>query len=169
MFLPHNKVSEVAREMVRVLTESGQVETDVPREVQMDLEAVLNEYLRTEADLLARARETVTARSLPQRDYARVLRQLADQKNVKLGEDALDYVLDQLVSMLLGSSNVEEVYAEDHELRRTLREPLRREAGASEKLDQEVRAQMKHVQEGTSLWEVEYQRMMSDIRRRRGM
>ncbi len=169
MFLPHNKVTEVARDMLRALTESGQVETDVPREVQLDLEAVLNEYLRTEADLLARARDTVTSRGLPQRDYARVLRTLADQKNVKLGEDALDYVLDQLVSMLLGSSNVEEVYAEDHELRRTLREPLRREAGASEKLDQEVRAQMKHVQEGTSLWEVEYQRMMSDIRRRRGM
>jgi hypothetical protein len=169
MFLPHNKVADVARDMVRALVAAGDIETAVPREVQLDLEAVLNEYLRTEADLMTRARETVTTRGLPPRDYARVLRTLAEQKNVKVGDEALDYVLDQLVSMLLSSSNVEEIFAEDHDLRRKLREPLRREAGASDKLDLEVRAQMKHVQEGSSLWEVEYQRMMSDIRRRKGM
>jgi hypothetical protein len=32
-----------------------------------------------------------------------------------------------------------------------------------------VRNQLKHVQEGTSVWEVEYRRMMDDIKRRRGL
>jgi len=71
--------------------------------------------------------------------------------------------------MLLSSSNVEEVYVEDHELRRKLRIPLRKHEGAAAKLDLEVRGQMKHVEEGSALWEVEYQRMMEDIRRRKGM
>lgn len=169
MFMPHNKVSEVAKEMLRLLMEGGDIETPVPREVQLDLEAVLNQYLRTELDLAAQARETVTARGLAQRDYGRILRTLADQKNFKVGEEAMDYLLDQLVQMLFSSSNVEEVYAEDHDLRRKLREPLRKHEGTDQKLDQEVRSQMKHVQEGSTLWEVEYQRMMADIRRRRGL
>jgi hypothetical protein len=169
MFLPHTKVSEVAREMVQALLAAGDIETHAPREVQLDLEAVLNEYLRMEGELAAKARETLTARSLPPRDYARVLRALAEQRQVKVGDEAADYVLEQLVHMLLNSSNVEEVYAEDHDLRRRLRAPLRKHEGIDAKLDSEVRAQMKHVQEGTSLWEVEYQRMMSDIRRRRGL
>ena len=33
----------------------------------------------------------------------------------------------------------------------------------------EVRGQLKHVQEGTGLWEVEYRRMMEDVRRRKGL
>jgi len=169
MFLPHSRVADVARQMVQSLTADGDIETAVPREVQLDLEAVINEYLRTEGELMVRARETVESRGLSQKDYGRVLRTLADQKKVKIGEEALDYVLGQLLEMLLNSSNVEEVYAEDHVLRRKLREPLRKEGNTDEKLDKEVRSQLKHVQEGTSLWEVEYQRMMADIRRRRGV
>lgn len=169
MFLPHNKVSAVAKEMLTLLLESGDIETLVPLEVQLDLEAVLNQYLRTEHDLATQAREAVDARGLSSRDYNRVLRSMAEQKNFKVGDEALDYVLDQLVQILFTSSNVEEVYAEDHDLRRKLRDPLRKHEGARESLDKEVRSQIKHVQEGTSVWEVEYQRMMEDIRRRRGL
>lgn len=169
MFLPHNKVSEVAKEMLGLLLETGDIETNAPREVQLDLEAVLSQYLRTENELVSRARETLTARSLPNKDFGRILRSLADQKRVKVGEEAVDYVLEQLVEMLLSSTNVEEVYVEDHELRRKLRIPLRKHEGAAEKLDQEVRGHIKHVEEGSALWEVEYQRMMEDIRRRRGL
>jgi uncharacterized protein len=169
MFLPHNKVSDIAKEMLGLLLETGDIETEVPREVQLDLESVLSQYLKTESELMAKARETLTARGLPAKDYSRILRTLAEQKKVKIGEEAMDYVLEQLVEILLNSSNVEEIYVEDHELRRKLRIPLRKHEGAAEKLDQEVRGQMKHVEEGSALWEVEYQRMMEDIRRRKGL
>jgi hypothetical protein len=169
MFLPHNKVSDIAKEMLGLLLETGDIETEVPREVQLDLESVLSQYLKTESELMTKARETLTARSLPAKDYGRILRTLAEHKKVKVGEDAMDYVLEQLVEILLNSSNVEEIYVEDHELRRKLRIPLRKHEGAAAKLDQEVRGQMKHVEEGSALWEVEYQRMMEDIRRRKGL
>ncbi len=169
MFLPHNQVAEVAKEMLSLLLESGDIETPVPREVQLDLEAVLNQYLRTEHELATQAREAIASRGLSSRDFGKVFRTLAEQKNFKVGDEAMDYVLEQLVQILFSSSNVEEVYAEDHELRRKLRAPLRKREGSDEKLDREVRSQMKHVQEGSALWEVEYQRMMEDIRRRRGL
>lgn len=169
MLLPPNKVSDVAKEMVQLLTDGGDIETETPREVQADLEAVLQQYLKTEQDLQSKARETLTARSLPPTEFPKVLKALADQRRIKIGEEALDYVLEQLVEMLLNSNNVDEVFAEDHDLRRKLRIPLRKQAGASEDLDQAVRAQIKHVQEGTSVWEVEYKRMMEEIKRRKGL
>ncbi len=169
MFLAPHKISEVAREMVQSLLKEEHIETNLPREVQLDLEAVLNQYSRTEQDLLMKARATLDARGLSPRDLPRVLKGLADQRKVKVGEEALDYVLEQLVEMLLNSSNVEEVFAEDHDLRRQLREPLRKRAQDEVKVDKKVRSQLKHVKEGGALWEVEYQRMLEDIRRRKGI
>jgi hypothetical protein len=64
---------------------------------------------------------------------------------------------------------VDEVFAQDHVLRLRMREPLRKQFAAEDQLDQEVRGRMKHVQEGSSLWEVEYRRTMDDIKRRKGL
>lgn len=169
MFLPPNKVSEVAQEMLKLLLESGDIETELEREVQLDLEAVLNQYLRTEQELQTKARDTLSLQGRPSSDFGRVLKALAEQRKVKVGDEAIDYVLEQLVEMLLNSSNVEEIYAEDHELRRKLRIPLRKQVNADQDIDRAVRKQMKHVEEGSTLWEVEYRRMMEDIRRRRGV
>ena len=67
------------------------------------------------------------------------------------------------------SANVDEVFAEDYELRRKMRDPLRKQLVEEEAFEQEVRGRLKHVQEGTGLWEVEYRRMMEDIKRRKGL
>jgi hypothetical protein len=64
---------------------------------------------------------------------------------------------------------VDEVYAEDFELRRKLRDPLRREFNRGDEVEAEVRNQLKHVEEGSSLWEVEYQRIREDVKRRKGL
>ena len=94
---------------------------------------------------------------------------VAEQKHVKIGEDAIDYLLDQLLEILMHSSNVDEVFAQDHVLRLRMREPLRKQFAAEDQMDQEVRGRLKHVQEGTQIWEVEYRRMMDDIKRRKGV
>lgn len=169
MLLPHNKVADVAKEMLQLLLDAGHIETEAPREVQLDLESVLNQYLRTEQELQTKARDTLAARSLPPTEFPKVFKALAEQKKIKVGEDALDYVLDQLVEILLNSNNVDEVYAEDHDLRRQLRTPLRKQAQSGEDLDQAVRAQLKHVQEGTGVWEVEYRRILEEMKRRKGL
>jgi hypothetical protein len=67
------------------------------------------------------------------------------------------------------SANVAEVFAEDVVLRRKMREPLRREVTADTELEKEVRGRLKHVEEGSALWEIEYRRMMEDIKRRKGL
>jgi hypothetical protein len=94
---------------------------------------------------------------------------IAQERGIKLGDEAIDYVLDQLVEMLMHSQNVEEIYADDITLRRKMRDPLRKHAQIDDEVQAEVRNQLKHVKEGSALWEVEYQRMLDDIRRRKGL
>ncbi len=163
------KVSQIAAEMVSSLTKDGSVETESPKEMQLDIEAVLNQYIRDEQEVSEKAKDMLAARSLPPTDMGKVKRLIADQRKLKLGEEAIDYLLDQLIEMLMHSNNVAEVFAEDYELRRRMREPLRRQLGDEEELQKEVRAQLKHVEEGSALWEVEYRRMMEDMKRRKGL
>src|SRR5690606_17395863 len=127
-------------------------------EVQADLESVLNQYVRDEHEINEKAKELLAARGLPTSEFGKLKRLIADERKVKLGDDAIDYLLDQLVEMLMYSSHVEEVFAEDVDLRLRMRGPLRKAAAEEEKLQQAVRGQLKHVQEGTAVWEVEYQR-----------
>lgn len=163
------RVPQIAAEMVSLLTKDKAVETESPHEMQLDIESVLNQYIRDEQEVSDKAKDMLAARNLPPGELGKLKRLVADQRKLKLGDEAIDYLLDQLLEMLMHSSNVEEVFAEDYELRRRMREPLRRQLGEEEELQKEVRAQLKHVEEGSALWEVEYRRMMEDIKRRKGL
>jgi hypothetical protein len=169
MRLHSAKIPSIAAEMVAALTRSGDVETEAPKEVQLDIVSVLNQYVRDEQEVSDRAKDVMASRGLSQSEFARLKKLVADERKLKLGEEAIDYLLDQLVEMLMHSNNVEEVFVEDYELRRKMREPLRRQLVEEEELQAEVRGQLKHVKEGTSMWEIEYRRMMDDIRRRKGL
>ena len=81
----------------------------------------------------------------------------------------LDYLLDQLVEFMMHSANVDEIFAEDIVLRRKMAVVLKRHMAVEEELEKEVRGQLRHVQEGTSTWEVEYARVMEEIKRRKGL
>ena len=67
------------------------------------------------------------------------------------------------------SQFVEEIYSEDTKLRKTLREVLRRNMQADDDLDREVRRHLKHLSEGTSSFEVEYQKQLEAIKRKHGL
>jgi hypothetical protein len=169
MRLHSAKVPAVAGEIVQALTKEGAIETDSPHEVQLDVESVLAQYVRDEQDITEKAKDLIASRNLPQSELAKMRRLVADQRKIKLGDEAIDYLLAQLIEMLMHSANVEEIFAEDFELRRLMRDPLRRQQLEEEKLQEEVRGQLRHVKEGSSVWEVEYRRMMEDIKRRKGL
>jgi len=169
MRLHSAKVPEISTQMVRALTAAGDIESASPKEVELDVQAVLNQFIADELDVSERAKDVLAQRGLPSSELGRIKKLLADERKIKLGDDAIDYVLDQLVEMLMHSANVDEVFAEDYELRRKLRDPLRKQAAADQEIDLEVRSKIKHVKEGTAVWEVEYRRMMDEIKRRKGI
>jgi len=163
------RVPAIANRMVQALTGGGAIECEAPAEVQKDLESILNQYIRDEREATEQAKDLLASRNLPPSELPRLRKLAAEQRSIRIGDEAIDYLLDQLVEILMHSNNVDEVFAEDFELRRLLREPLRSEDAEEEKLQAEVRGQLRHVKEGTALWEVEYRRMMEEIRRRKGL
>ena len=107
--------------------------------------------------------------SPPQSEYQRFRKLVADERGLKIGDETLDYLLDQVVQMLMHSSNVDEVYVEDVALRRRMAPIFKKHMAVDESLDADVRAQLKHVREGTREWEVEYARVLEQVKRRKGL
>ena len=169
MRLFSGKVTPLSEELVKTLADHKDIECEHRREVVLDLESVFTTYLRLEKEAADRARDMLQARGLPQTELPRLRKLAAEQKGIKVGDDLLDYLLDQLIEMLMHSAHVDEVFGEDHDLRRRMRPVLRKYLEMDEALDGEVRGKLKHVQEGTRTWEIEYQRLMGEIQRRKGL
>jgi hypothetical protein len=169
MRLYSGKVGTIASEIVRTLTEAGDIETERKNEVQLDIESVLNSYLKTEKEAADKAKDLMQSRGLGTTEFARMKKLAAEQKGIKVGDETIDYLLDQILEILMHSSNVDEIFSEDVELRRKMAPILKRHMAVEEELEKEVRGKLKHVEEGTRTWEVEYARIMEDIRRRKGV
>jgi hypothetical protein len=169
MRLYSGKISSIATEVVRALLASNDIESENPKEVEADITAVLNQYLADEREVNDRAKEVLERTGKPQGEYQRVRKLVADEKGIKVGDETLDYLLDQVVEMLMHSGNVEEVYVEDVELRRKMAPFFKKHMAVDSDLDADVRAQLKHLREGSREWEVEYARVLEQVKRRKGL
>src|SRR5262245_42297224 len=95
------KAPQIAAEMVPALTTDGAIEVDAPGEVELDIASVISQYVKDEQEVSDRARDMLAQRNLPPTDLGKLRRLFADQKKIKLGDEAIDYLLDQLVEMLM--------------------------------------------------------------------
>lgn len=163
------KIPLIAADIVRQLVAEGDIEATEPREVEADLESVLKEYLRLDRELTERAKDRAEASGKGKEEIGRIKRQLAEQKGFALGDEGISWMLDQLIAMLLRSNNVDEVFSEDPAMRRKMRAVLQKHTATDETLDRDVRAQLRHVEEGSALWEVEYKRIEEKLKRNRGL
>ncbi len=169
MRLFSGKIASLSEEITKALVDAHDIECESKKEVAKDIEAVFTNYLQIEREVTDKAQEVVRSRGLPFNEVGRIKKVMAEQKGIKLDEDLLDFLLDQLVEILMHSGNVDEVFVEDHVLRKTMRPLLRKHGAIEDELETEVRGKMKHVQEGSRTWEVEYKRIMADVQRRKGL
>ncbi len=169
MRLYSTRVSAIAGEVVRSLVAAGDIEAEAPREVEADVEAVLSNYLAVEREVNDRTKELLERTGRGQTEFNRVREQVAEQKGIKVGEDTLDFLLDQVVEIFHHSSHVDEIYPEDVVLRRKMAPIFKKHMALEDSIEAEVRAQLKHVKEGTRTWEIEYARAMDAIKRKKGL
>jgi hypothetical protein len=169
MRLYASKIPPIVDAVVRALVESGDIETNDPAEFKRDVESVLREYLRANRDITERAKDLLEIRGLPYSDLFRTRRQLAEEQDFGIGDESLTWITNQLIEVFMRSTFVEEVYAEDSVLRRKLREVLKRHMQHDEDLDREVKKHLKHLEEGTSSFEIEYQKQLDRIKRKHGL
>jgi len=159
-------VPKIAKDIVRslLLHKAIEVKDGHRDEAELDIAAVVVEYLDA-LDLLNHdAHEALQRHSLGPENLGRVKRSLADARKIILGEGAEEHVIERLLSGVFNSKNVEEVFAEDNDIRKVVKEALDKYVGVDEELDREVRGRLKNLREGTSEWEVEYGRLVEQMR-----
>jgi len=163
------KINIIAAEITAILIDEGDIETESPEEVELDIVAVLREYIRTDRDLTERAKDLCETKNLPYSAFPKIKHQLAEQRGFITGDEAIDYMMEQIIRAFMQSQFVEEIFSEDHELKRKMRGVLKRHTEIEDELDKEARDKIKNLQEGTRDWEIEYKRAMEQVKRRRGL
>jgi len=163
------KVDTIAAEVITRLTTDGDVDVTDANEAQLDVAAVLKEYIRVDKDLTEKAKDILEIRGLPYSALGRTKRQLPDQKEFGLGEDGITWICNQLVETFMQSKHIEEVYADDVTLRRKIKDIARKHMAVDDEIEQEVRARIKNLQEGTAAWDVEYAKVLDQIKAKHGI
>lgn len=166
MRIYRERISSISSTIVKALVagELIEVEPEMREEVELDIESVLKEYRRTDRELSERARDLVSLRNLDYSYTHKIKAQLSREKNFKLGIEGVDWMTEQMLEILMQSRFVAEIFGEDNDLRRTIAPVLKRELGVDNTLDQEVKRRIKNLQEGTSDYDIEYQKTMDRIR-----
>ena len=152
-----------------ISSKSRSIRASCSLEFKQDVESILREYLRKSREITERAKDILEARGLPYSDLYRVRRQLAEEQDFGMGEESITWMTNQLIELFMASNFVEEVYVEDHVLRRKIRDLLKRHMQADDDLDREVRRHIKHLADGTENFEIEYQKQLDMIRRKHGL
>ncbi len=164
-------IPAVAREVIERLTKDGDVEVEPLRvgDAEMDMASIMKEYLAAEERVNQATREALERRGYDHSKFNQVKREMADVRGFKMGDEGIEYVIGQMIEFLLVSRNVEEVYAEDNVIRKKVFQIMKRHLDIDEDLDREVRGRLKHLQEGTPAWDVEYQKAIDQLRRNKGL
>lgn len=169
MKLYTGKVATIAEEIIQGLTRDGDIEVADTHEAQLDIEAILKEYVRLDRELTDKAKDVMEQRNLPYGQFGKIKRGMADERQFALGDEATAWIANQILESFMASAHVEEVFADDVVLRKKVREILQKHMSVDEELDQEVRRRIKNLEEGTAAWDVEYQRAMEQIKRKHGL
>jgi hypothetical protein len=169
MRLFSSHVPSIATECARILLAANDIESESPKEVEADIASVLKSYLQTEQEVNDRTKELLERTGRGSGEFNRVREQIAESKGIKVGDETLDHLLDQVVEMLNHSHNVDEIYVEDIVLRRKMAPVFKKHMGADSSLDADVRAQLRHLKEGSSTWDIEYQRVLEQVKRKKGL
>lgn len=169
MRLYSGKIPNIAGEIVKILVDSGDIAVVDRGEAEMDAQAVLKEYLRLDREITERAKDVLQKRGLPYEQFGKVKRTIAHEKGMGLGEEGLEWMTSQMIESFMQSPHVEEIFAEDGVLRKRMADILKKHMLVDEELDEEVRRKIKNLEEGTATWEIEYTKVLDQMKRNRGL
>jgi hypothetical protein len=169
MRLYSGKIPVIGTELVKSLVDAGDIAVSDKAEAELDVQAVLKEYLRLEREITDRAKDVLQKRNLPYEQFGKVKRALAGEKGFGLGDEGLEWMTNQMIESFMQSPHIEEIFAEDAVLRKKMADILKRHMMVEEEIDAEVRKRIKNLEEGTATWEVEYNKAVDQIKRNRGL
>jgi hypothetical protein len=166
MRLYRGKVETIAEEVIRTLKAEESVELEDENEARLDIEAVLKEYLRLDREIVDDAKNRMEARGLGYSQLGKMKNSVSKERGAPSQDEVLPYLLDQIMNILFHSANVAEIFAEDMALRKSITPILRKHMEVDSDLDREVRSKIKNLQEGTTDFDVEYARVMEQVKQK---
>jgi hypothetical protein len=169
MRLYSGKIPVIGSEIVKGLVDAGEIAVTDRPEAELDVQAVLKEYLRLEREITDKTKDILSKRNLPYEQFGKVKRAVAGEKGMGLGEDGLEWMTNQMIESFMQSPHVEEIFVDDSTLRKRMVDILKRHMMVEEEIDAEVRRRIKNLEEGTATWEVEYNKALAQIKRNRGL
>ena len=69
----------------------------------------------------------------------------------------------------MSSRHIEEVFADDTVMRRKIKDICKKHMSVDEAIDQEVRDRIKNLEEGTNAWDIEYNKVLEQIKQKHGV
>ena len=161
-------IPKIAKDVVRVLLVNHAIEVEDGRrdETELDVAGVLVKYLNDIDQLTNDAKEAINRHDLSPEALGRVKKNIASKRKLEIGDNSLQFVQNLMMNSLFDSKSVQEVFADDDELRTMISEAMDKYLGVDAELDREVRNRLKNLREGTVEWEDEYNRVIGHMRSR---
>src|SRR4051794_4866856 len=137
-------IPSIARDVIATLMADGDVEVETMRvaDAEMDMAAILKEYLASEERVNQATREALERRGYDHSRFNTVNREMADVRAFKMGDEGLDYITNPMIEFLLTSRKVEEVFAGDHGIRKNISQVFKNPLDVDGETDPDARSRL---------------------------
>lgn len=171
MRLYRSQIPRIAEDIIATLVLDGDIVVDQTErpEAEADVRAIMEEYLRQESKVVQDTREYMEQNQVTYDQFGKVKAGFAEQRQHPTGDDGIRWIAGQVIENFMISRYVSEVFGEDKKMRKTMMRLFRKHLVEEADLDKEVRGRLKNLRPGTDKWEIEYKRVMDEVRRKRGL
>ncbi len=86
-----------------------------------------------------------------------------------LSQLRIEYLTGKIIEILWNSEHVEEIYASNRTLKQKISAIFEEYCNLDEVVEEEAARRLKHLQKGTQDWEIEFDKLSEEIRRKKGI
>ena len=165
------KIAPIAHEVIQTLNDTGLIEVDPEKrtEAELDLVAIMEEYLRRDSALREAVRENMSAHNIPYEQYGKVRSKMAEEWGHPTGDDVERFLSRQMVENFMISHFVTEVFADDKEIFKKILQILVKNDVDEGALRAEAQERIQNIPEGTVDYELALNRAMKEVKKRHGL
>ena len=165
------KIGPIAHDVIQTLNDTALIEVDPEKrqEAELDLVAIMEEYLRRDSALREAVRENMSAHNIPYEQYGKVRSKMAEEWGHPTGDDVERFLARQMVENFMISHFVTEVFADDKEIFKKILQILVQNDVDEGALRAEAQERIQNIPEGTVDYELALNRAMKEVKKRHGL
>jgi hypothetical protein len=171
MKLYRSRIPTIAHAIIDNLTREGLIEvaSDGRAEAELDLVAIMEEYLRRDTELRESVREHMADHSVPYDEYGRTRNKVAESMGHPTGDDVQRFLARQMTENFMISRWIEEVYGDDKDIYKRMVAILDSHDVDERALRDEAQDKIRNIPEGTVDYEIALSKALRDVKKRHGL